>query len=230
MIQTEKMLLFSRSVMSNSLWPHGLQHCQASLSFTDSWSLLKLLSIESVMPSNHLILCCPLLLLPSMFPSIKISSNESALRIKWPKYWSFSFSISPSNEYFFRIDWLINSKLKALNKKWSWIKMTKQNKLQSLGVCPSLAESSGHLIWVPVSSTQPGTWQLTSPPERVQRVQLSDCLDPGKCHSELLILPLWSPSLNQNKSTRQGKNGQRASVEIQRLSHKFRKLWALLQS
>ena len=72
---------------------------KASLSFTISWSLLKLISIESVMPSNELILCHPLLLLPSIFPSIRVFSNESALRIRWPKYWSFSFSISPSNEY-----------------------------------------------------------------------------------------------------------------------------------
>ena len=72
---------------------------QASLSFTISRSLLKLKSIESVMPSNHLIFCRPLLLLPSIFPSIRIFSNESALHIRWPKYWSFSFSISPSNEY-----------------------------------------------------------------------------------------------------------------------------------
>ena len=72
---------------------------QASLSITTSWSLLKLLSIESVMPSNYLILCHPLLLLPSVFPSIRVFSSESALRIKWPKYWSFTFSISPSNEY-----------------------------------------------------------------------------------------------------------------------------------
>ena len=82
---------------------------QASLSFNISWSLLKLMSIESVMPSNHLILCHPLLLLPSIFPSIWVFSNESALNIRWPKYWSFSFSISPSNEYpgliYFRIDW-----------------------------------------------------------------------------------------------------------------------------
>ena len=83
--------------------------CQASLSITNSWSLLKLMSIESVMPSNHLILCPPLLLPPSIFPSIRIFSNESALSIRWPKYWSFSFSISP-NEYSglvsFRMDWL----------------------------------------------------------------------------------------------------------------------------
>ena len=83
---------------------------QASLSITNSQSLLKLMSIESVMPSNHLILCRPLLLPPSIFPSIRVFSNESVLRISWPKNWSFSFSISPSNEYSglisFRIDWL----------------------------------------------------------------------------------------------------------------------------
>ena len=82
---------------------------QASLSITNSHSLLKLMFIESVMPSNHLILCHPLLLLPSVFPSIRVFSNESALLIKWPKYWSFSCSISVSNEYsgliFFRTDW-----------------------------------------------------------------------------------------------------------------------------
>ena len=82
--------------------------CQAYLSIINSWSLLKLMLIESVMPSNHLILCCPLLL-SSIFPSIRVFSNESVLHIRWPKYWSFSFSISPSNEYSglisFRIDW-----------------------------------------------------------------------------------------------------------------------------
>ena len=83
--------------------------CQAFLSITNSWSLLKLTSIESVIPSNHLILCCPLLLLPPIPPSIRVFSNESVLHIRWPKYWSFSFSISPSNEYSelisFRIAW-----------------------------------------------------------------------------------------------------------------------------
>ena len=83
---------------------------QASLSITNSWSLLKLMSIRSVMPSNHLILCHPLLLLPSIFPSIRVFSKESFLPIRWPKYWSFSFSIGPSNEYSgpisFRMDWL----------------------------------------------------------------------------------------------------------------------------
>ena len=73
--------------------------CQASLSIANFQSLLKLMSIESVMPSNHLILCCPLLLLPSIFPSIRVFSNESLLRMRWPMYWSFSFSTSPSNEY-----------------------------------------------------------------------------------------------------------------------------------
>ena len=83
-----------------------------SLSITNSQSLLKLMSIESVMPSNHLIHCCPLLLLPSIFPSNRVFSNESVIRIRWPKYWSFSFSISPSNEYSglisIRMDWLDN--------------------------------------------------------------------------------------------------------------------------
>ena len=83
---------------------------QASLSITNSWSLLKLMSIKSVMPSNHLILCHALLLPPSIFPSIRVFSSESVLHIRWPKYWSFSFSINPSNEYSglisFRIDWL----------------------------------------------------------------------------------------------------------------------------
>ena len=83
--------------------------CQASLSITNSWSLLKLMSIKSVMPFNHLILCHPLLLLPSVFPSIRVFSNESVLWIRWPKYWSFfSFSISPSNEYLGRISFRIN--------------------------------------------------------------------------------------------------------------------------
>ena len=84
--------------------------CQASLSITNSWSLLKLMSIELVMPSNHLTLCHPLLLLPSFFPNIRVFSSESVLHIRWPKYWSFSFSVSPSNKYSelisFRMDWL----------------------------------------------------------------------------------------------------------------------------
>ena len=97
---------FSRSVVSDSSTPWTAAH-QASLSITSSQSLLKLMSIKSVMPSNHLALCHPLLLLPSIFPSIRVFSNESLLHIKWPKYWSFT--ISTSNEYLglisFRIDW-----------------------------------------------------------------------------------------------------------------------------
>ena len=97
--------LFSHSVMSNSWWPRGAAR-QASLSFTISQSLLKVIL---VMLSNHLILCHPFLLWPSIFPSIRVFSNESALCIRWPKYWSFSFSVSTSNEYSglisFRIDW-----------------------------------------------------------------------------------------------------------------------------
>ena len=94
--------------MSDSATPWTAAH-QASLSISNSWSLLKLLSIESVMPSNHPVLCHPLLLLPSIFPSIRVFSNESVLSIRWPKYQSFSFSISPSNEHSglisFWIDW-----------------------------------------------------------------------------------------------------------------------------
>ena len=105
---------FDQSVQSLSrIWLFAspwTRACQTSLSISNTRSLLKLMSIESVMPSKHLILCRPLLLLPSVFPSIRVFSNESVLHIRWPKYWSFSFSISPSNEYSglisFRVDWL----------------------------------------------------------------------------------------------------------------------------
>ena len=100
---------FSRSVMSDFVIPWTAV-LQASLSITSSQSSIRLMSIESVMPSNHLILCHPLLLLPSIFPSIRVFSNESALHIRWPKYWSCSFKISPTNEHpgliSFRMDWL----------------------------------------------------------------------------------------------------------------------------
>ena len=99
---------FSCSVVSNSVTPWTAIH-PASLSINNPWRLLKLMSIESVIPCSHLILCHPLLLLPSIFPSIRVFSNESVLHIRWPMYWSFSFSIRPSNEYSglisFRMDW-----------------------------------------------------------------------------------------------------------------------------
>ena len=112
--------LSSVSVRSNSATPWTAAH-QTSLSITSSWDLFKLLSIESVVPSHHLILCCPLFLPPSIFPSIRVFSSESVLHIRWSNYWSFSFSISPSNEYSglisFRIDWLdlaVQKTLKSL--------------------------------------------------------------------------------------------------------------------
>ena len=97
---------------------------QACLSITSSRSLPKLMSIELVMPSNHLILCCPLLLLPSIFPSIRLFSNESVLHFRWPKYWSFSFNISPSNEHSglisFRMDWLDLLAVQGTHKSLLW--------------------------------------------------------------------------------------------------------------
>ena len=121
-IDFEHIKLFSHSVVCDCLWPHGLQHSRASLSYTISWSLLKLMAIQSVMPFNYLIVCLPLFLLPSIFPSIKVFSNGLALCIRWPKYWSFSFRNSPSNEYSglisFRMDWfdllVVQGALKSL--------------------------------------------------------------------------------------------------------------------
>ena len=123
---------------------------QASLSITNSQSLPKLMSVESVMPSNHLILCRPLLLLPSVFPSIRVFSNKSVLRIRWPKYWSFSLNISPSNEHqgliSFRMDWLdllaVHGTLKSsptpqFKSIYSWV--------LSFLYCPTL--TSRHDYW-----------------------------------------------------------------------------------
>ena len=113
-------LFLSRSVVSYSLQPHGLQYARLPCPSVCQ-SLFRLMSIELMMPSNHLILCCPFLLLPSIFPSIRVFFNESAFRIRWPKYWSFSFRISPSNEFSglisFRIDWFnlaVQGTLKSL--------------------------------------------------------------------------------------------------------------------
>ena len=106
--------------LSATPWPAA---CHASLSITNFWSLLRLMSLESVMPSNHLILCRPLLLPPSIFPRIRAFSSESVLHIRWPQYWSWNFSISPSNEYSglisFRIAWLISLQSKKITSIFS---------------------------------------------------------------------------------------------------------------
>ena len=112
--------LFSHVQLFATLWTAA---CQASLSINNSRSSFKLMSIDSVMPSNHLILCHPILLLPSIFSSIRVLLNESALHIRWPKYWSFSFSISLSNEHpgliCFRMDWWISLQSKGLSRVFS---------------------------------------------------------------------------------------------------------------
>ena len=128
---------FSRSVVSDSLWPHGLQHTRPPI--TISRSLPRLMSIESVMPSNHLILCHPLLLPPSISPSIRVFPNESALRIRWPKYWSFSFNISPSNEQpgliSFRMDWLQILTVQGLSKVFSNTTVQKREFFIVVAIC-----------------------------------------------------------------------------------------------
>ena len=138
-------LLFSHSVVSDSATPWTAAR-QASLSFTMSWSLLKIMSIDSVMLSNHLILCRPLLLLSSIFPSIKVISNELAFPIRWPKYWSFSLSISPSNEYSglisFRVYWFdllaAQETLKSL--------LQHHNSKTSVLRCSNCLWSSSHIL------------------------------------------------------------------------------------
>ena len=132
----------SRVWLFESPW---IAACQASLSITNSRSLPKLMSIKSVMPSSHLILCCPLLLLPAIRPNIRVFSNESTLCMRWPKYWSFSFSINPSNEHpgliSFRMDWLdllaVQETLKSLLQHHS-------SKHQSLSTQPS-SQSNSHI-------------------------------------------------------------------------------------
>ena len=117
--------------MSDSLQPSWTAAHQASLSITNSRNLLKLMSIKSVMPFNHLILCCPFLLLPSILPSIRIFSNESALCIRWPKYWSFSFNISLSNEHpgliSFRMNWLHLLAVQGTHKSLLWHHSSKES-------------------------------------------------------------------------------------------------------
>ena len=121
--------------------------CQASLSITNSWSLLKLMSIESLMPFNHLILCCPLLLPPSILPSIRVFSDELVLHIRWPKYGSFSFSISPSSEYSglisFRMDWLDLLAVQGLSRVFSNTTVQKHQFFQAL-LCLSITMYLAH--------------------------------------------------------------------------------------
>ena len=111
---------FSPSVVSDSLWPHGVQHTRLCCPSPTSGACTISCPLELVMPANHLIFCHPLLLLPSIFPSIRVISNESVPGIRWPKYWSFSFRVNPSNEYpgliFFRIDWLVFLAIQATLK------------------------------------------------------------------------------------------------------------------
>ena len=148
--EMKRLLLLGREVMTNFSSVQSLSLVrlfattwtvahQASLSITSSQSLPKPMSIESVIPSNYLILCCPLLLWPSIFPSIRVFSNESALCIRWPKYWSFSFSISPSNEHpgmiSFRMDWLDLLAVQGLSRVFS---NTTVQKLEFFGAQLSL--------------------------------------------------------------------------------------------
>ena len=139
-------LLFSRSVISNSLWLHGLQHARFS-SFTISRSLLKLTSIESVMPSNHLI-CHHLLLPPTIYPRVRVLSNESALRIRWPKYWSFSFSISPFSEYSELISLGLTGLISLLPKGLSSVFFSTIRKHQFFSTQPSLWSNSYIHTWL----------------------------------------------------------------------------------
>ena len=145
--------------MSDSVTPWSAA-CQASVSFTVSWSLLKLTSIELVMPSNHLILCCPLLFLSSTFPSIRVFSSQCVLHIRWPNYWSFSFSISLSNEYSgvnsFTIDWLdllaVQGTLKSLLQHYS----SKASILWCSALEKEMATHSSTLAWKIPWTEEPG--------------------------------------------------------------------------
>jgi len=140
----------------STLQPPGLQHCQALLSFTISWILLRLMSIESVIPCNHLILCHPLLLLPWIFPSIKVFSNESSLHIRRLKYWSFSFSINPSNEYSwltsFRVDWFDHPAVQGTLKSLLWHHNSKHQFFGTQRLPYGSILTSGHVYWSSCSS------------------------------------------------------------------------------
>ena len=140
---------FSRSVVSNSLRSHELQHARPPCRITNSRSLLRLMSIELVTPSNHLILCRPLLFLPSIFPSIRVFSNELALHIRWPNYWSFSLKISPTNEHpgliSFRMDWLDSLQSKDLWRVFSNTTVQKHQFFSTQLYSPTLTSIHYHL-------------------------------------------------------------------------------------
>ena len=141
------LLLFSHSVVSDSLQPHGLQHTRLPCPSPSPGAYSKLMPTELVMPSTHLVLSRPLLFLPSIFPNIKVFSNEMALHIRWPKYWSFRFSISPSNEHSrlisFKMDW-ISLQSKGLSRVFS---NTIVQKHQFFGTQPSLWPNSDTPTW-----------------------------------------------------------------------------------
>ena len=149
-------LLFSHSVMSDSLWPHSLQHTRLPWPLLFPRVLLQVISIELVMSSSHLIFCCPILLLFSIFPSIRVFSKWSSLHIRWPKYWSFNFSISPSNEYSglisFRMDWFdllaVQRTLKSLLQHHS----LKTSILWQLSLLYAPTLTSIHAYWKNLSS------------------------------------------------------------------------------
>ena len=143
---------FSHSIESDSLWPHELQHARLPCPSPTPRSLLKLISNELVMPSNHLILCCPLIIPLSVLPSIMVFSSESVLHIRWPKYWSFSFSTSPSNEYlgWFPLEWtnLISLLSKGLSRVFS---NTTVQKHQFFGT-QSSSQSNSHIHTWPLEN------------------------------------------------------------------------------
>ena len=147
----ENLVQFSSSVMSNSLWPHGLQHARLPCPSSTPGACSN--SHPLVMPSNHLILCRPLLLLPSVFPIIRVFSNESVLCIRWPKYWGFSFSISPSNEYSgILIGWFplgLTGLISLLSRGLSWVfSNTTVQKHRFSGTQPSLWLNSHISTWL----------------------------------------------------------------------------------
>ena len=170
---------FSRSAMSDSLRPHELQHARPPCPSTNSWSSLKLTSIKSVRPSSHLILCRPLLILPPIPPSIRVFSNESTLRMRWPKYWSFSFSISPSKEGYskeypglFPLEWTgwISLQSKGLSRVFS---NTTVQKHQFFSTQLS-SQSNSHIHTRILTSLSPPTFIFSQIPEMTENILITD--------------------------------------------------------